>query len=287
MKTIAKNSLYIVMAGILTLNLGCKEKNFSAASTSPDDGAIEPIVSEAAPLVLTLTTIYNDTEYENPLTFSVYGHTTTLTTSSTTCSATDADPLVTCTVTVPENRLYRSEILFQYARLPTKCKNLNFTPYSYRASNTAGYYAPGAVSPADCSTAPIPVSCYGGAAKSLVEGFPQFTALYYTADETDLTIPVSTDITLESGWTEGAGSNRKAANDMSLGTGDRTIAYTSADLGSIGDAYIANTYRDYTFRCEEDWADELPYGINLIITDEDEEDDPTATPNDRLTWKEL
>lgn len=288
MSRLIKNLFYVAIALTISGVTACKEKTFSTgfSGSTPDDGTEAPTVSEIAPLALKLTTIYDDTTYENPLTFDVYGHTTTTTTQSTTCAATDADEIVDCTVTVPEARLFFSKILFQFARLQTQCKLLLFQPYYYRAASVDGFVPPGANSTddLDCATDPT-TACWGGAATELVPSFPDFTRLIYTADESSPDEPLSEELTLSSAWSKSPrsnGSNIWSANNMDPSKTASNYDYTGDGLG---DSYIANSYVDYKFVCMEDWFDEQPYIINLYIDEEDEESGPVS--NDFWSWKDL
>jgi hypothetical protein len=282
MKRLSKTKYSLLVILFLTATLSCKSKDFGSEPTTSSGGGGGGSTSggtpatSTSPLTLTLGTRYDNTLSQSPLTFDVYNGVTH--TSSTTCAATTTDNDVTCTVTVPEGQLYFSSVIFAYSRLISKCRLLEFQPYTYMADNTAAYVPPGQVDSIDCTATPAPVGCYGGAAKSLVTSFPTFTSILYTPDETSATDTHS--LTLTSGWSQSTLSNRRAANDMPVG--DDGVNYTAADLGGAGDGYVMNTFRDYEFFCYDDWVDLVPgYHITLKITEEDQD---TGNPAANAFW---
>jgi hypothetical protein len=250
---------------------------------TPDPGtgtpALPPGVTADSPLALRMSTKFLLTNFNKSLTF--------LETGTDSCVATTTNPVVTCTVKIPEGRLFYSSVKLAYSWLPNNCRILGFQPYYYRASISATYFPPGAKADSegiDCSGATTvpPAACYGGAAPDLVSEFPVKNRIAYFPDENNLTLPSKASVEISAAASKEAGSNRMTVNDLPLAK--RATTYTPASLGNIGDGYRANTFTDYIFTCRDEWADDVAYQITLNIT---EEDSSAAGPNNFLTWKEL
>lgn len=278
MSTFIKSLLAAFLIFQFGVALGCKNKaeTLTDDSSGSGDGGTTPApapVSTAKPFALQLFTKFDGKDYVNQLTF--------LETGTTTCAATPSSPTPTCTVVVPEGRLYFSSMHYQFSWLASSCRLLIFQPYYYRSSNSAGYVPPGSQDPIDCSATPIPATCWGGAAPGLVDGFPNKTSIIYLPDETDLTTPVSAHLTLDSAYSINALSNRRSVNDLAAGKVGTN--FDATDLGGAGDAYLANTYVNYQFMCRDNWYDPDTYVINLYIKDEDSKSGNTVV-NDFYTW---
>lgn len=288
-----RRPLASLILGILFISaLGCSRgaNELSSSGSTLGDGSGSggggggvtvppPVVSTAAPLALSLYTVYDgEAKYNNELTFSETG--------TTTCQATDGTPSAICTVVVPEGRLYFSSIKFSYSWMTNKCKLLTFSPYFYLMSLSPVFVPPGATDPVDCSKLPTPADCYGGAARWLVPDFPKYIGLVHFPNEFIIPGPQSQELNLPSGYSNKWGSNRHSVNDITLGGGNVASSYTAADLGGVGDAYVANSYVNYDFSCRDDWYDPATYSIRLYIRDEDS---AAGNPviNDFRTWKEL
>lgn len=280
MKTAAKILCFGVLSLTLASTFGCSKAKDDLSSLSSEDPSdptpvTPPAVSTAKPFALKMFTTYDQVSYHYNLTFQETG--------TTECSVTSSAPTATCTVIVPEGRLYYSKLSFNFSWLPSQCNLMLFTPYSYKASSSASYLPPGADSAVDCTALPIPAACYGGAAVDLVPSFPKFGSLIYEPDETDLTITHSDVQTVKSAHSHLYGSNRWTVNDMATGKIGSTA--TSTDLGGYGDGYIANTYVNYKFQCKDHWDDPDTYTVNVVVKDEDSEaGNPTL--DDHYTWKE-
>ena len=257
----------------------------SPAATTPP---VAPTVTDTSPLALTLFTIYDNTKYVNNLTF--------VETGTTTCTASAATPTVSCTAIVPEGRLYFSSMTFNYAWTTTKCKLLQFTPYSYKASVSNNYIPPGSTATVgiDCTSLPISAQCYGGAGVLLVPNFPVKESITYEPDESIVAGPQSTTSLLASGYSQNTSSNRLVVNDMPAGKTGTT--YTSAQVNTGDphtvlpvptDGYIANTMLNYQFTCRDDYYDSQTYVINLFIKDQDSVTGAAVTEDDFNTWAEL
>lgn len=248
----------------------------TSPATTPSVPTTVPSASTASPFTLSLYTTYDQTSFNNPLTFAETG--------TTTCQATAANPVVNCTVTVPEGRLYYSGVSFVYSWMPSACRLMTFSPYGYLASQSSTYLAPGATATTDCTQSPTPLACFGGAAKSLVPGFSQFVQkIIYLPDETSLTTPNTRTVVLPSAASASAFSNRQSVND--LPAAKVTNNYSPSQLGGAGDGYVAGSYTNYTFTCRDDWFDPLSYTVNLFINDQDSSPS-NPTRDDFYTWKE-
>ncbi len=246
----------------------------ATGGTAPTTPSAPPTVTDAVPLALQIYTTYDTSTAIEYQTFTE--------TNSTVCQATAASPNVTCTVNIPEGRLFYSSLSFQFAWTTSKCRILHFQPYYYQASVTAGFAPPWATDATlDCSKIPFPSGCWSGAAPYLVPQFPKYIGLYYTLDESQATGPLNHTETLKSANTLFAGSNRLTVNDLAIGK--RGISYSGGFMGS--DAYLAGTFVDYLFYCRDDYDDPLPYFIHLNVRDVD-----SAVGNvpedDHFTWKE-
>ncbi|MGZ6478453.1 MAG: hypothetical protein ACXWQE_04070 [Bdellovibrionales bacterium] len=263
---------------------GCKDKPVD--TSSPDTTVpgttppVTPPVSAAAPFALKMWSKYDDTNYVNGLKFTETG--------TDTCTATTANPVVTCTVAVEEGRLYFSELNLNFSWLMGQCKLLTFSPYFYKASTSAVYLPPSATATVDCTANPIPPACFGGAAPELVPQFPNFTGLIYFPDESTPFVPLFKTVKITSGYSHGSNSNRHVVNDLPAAKVGNTYTAAQLETGApfnAGDGYIGGTYRNYKFACRDDFYDPETYIINLFVTDID-----SATGNtpedDFYTWKE-
>ena len=136
-----------------TTGIATDTSNLPAPTPNPGGGSTTtpgapPVVTAIAPLALQIYTQYDTTgalEYQN---FTETG--------TTICSSTKASPVATCTLPVPEGRLFYSSVNFQLAWNTQSCKILVFQPYFYHASNSDTFSPPwssGATFP--CSTKPL------------------------------------------------------------------------------------------------------------------------------------
>ena len=224
------------------------------APTAPGSG---PTVTVTDPLALQVYTVYDKTHAIEYQKFTETG--------TSTCTSTTTTPNVTCSVPIPEGRIYFSSLNFQFSWNTGSCKLLTFQPYYYQASNTANFSPPWVTSPIDCSASPILGTCFGGAAVGIVPSFPKFRALIYTPDESLPPGPQTHTETVSSANAGSVGSNRQTVNDLALGK--RATAYPAGTAFIGTDAYLANTFVDYTFACADDYSDPLPYRIHVNITD--------------------
>ena len=172
-------------------------------------------------------------------------------------STTPQGTLATCSVSIPENRLYFSQLTFTVtAKESLNCSTVHFRPFWYQMSASSAYQANWMDAPADClTTQPIPIDCYSGVAVSIVPSFPKFDSIVVRAEgDLEYEYPKA-----DSGFERSRLSNRWAANNLVA----RAANY---DFGT--DEYLANSMRDYRFECRDKWH-ELVYGIVLTISDDD------------------
>lgn len=267
---------------LLTVCAACKPSSdttlggSTSSSTSP--GTTPPTATVTVPLKLKISAIYDGTEWEVPLSFLE------LTENATECTVSDGTPTRSCTIKVEEARLYFSTLKLQYSWYSTACKLLNFQPYYYKASNANAILPWGGTDAVDC-TDPLNATCWGGIAPLVVPDFPRNGSLIHLPNEGIGALPLSETVTFPSAYSRRYNSNRNVTNDMS---GDRTVAYTDADLGTAYDAYVANTFVDYSFTCRDDWYDPQTYRIDLFISDEDTDGAPDNPATDHFpSWKHL
>jgi hypothetical protein len=275
-----KNFVLLVLSMALISACGAKGSSSDSSSSDPATPEPAPGVTTDAPVALRIYSIYDKQTFVKYQTFEETG--TSL------CTATDTAPTPTCTIKVEEGRLYFSDLHFQFAWLPSKCKLFFFQPYYYLANTASAAFLPpwNDYNLVDCTASPLSSLCVGGAAPNAIDSFkyPEITGYVYTPDETDLSIPQTNEVKLHSSYARHYLSNRGAASDMAAGK--NTSSYTQVQLGVTGDSYLANTFVPYTLSCRDDWYDPKPYIINLVITDVNSEGgDPGI--NNFWTWKEL
>lgn len=266
---------------IALLAAGCAKVPVGISTlSSGSTGALpSPVtVSQAAPLGLQITTTYDTTQDVVYQTFQETG--------TTICQTSTGTPVVNCTVAVPEGRLYFSSMSFSFTWLDTSCKLLTYAPYYYQGSSGAAFFPPwnlGSATPIVCNVSPLPVGCYSGAASGLgIPGFPIANALIFFPNATAPGDVQFKSLPLPSAYSNNRSSNRWTVNDATAGQ----RAAANAFPGQGGDAYVANTYRDYVFTCRDDWFDPVLYRINLFVRDIDS---AAGNPvmDDFTTWKEF
>jgi hypothetical protein len=301
--------LMLILVVTAAVSVGCTNKA-SSADNSDSSGSSggstppsTPTVTTASPLALKMWTIYDEQTYVNNLTFVVTENAggTTLDSAATTCAPTATNPLITCTVTVPEGRLFYSSLHFLYSNLPSGCTLLDFQPYYYQASNAAAYvppWAPAGTAGVDCQdTNPNKdASCWWGAAPNLITTWPQNGSLLTTPDEANMDTPQSVGLTLNSAWSLGqekaetVASLKRGSNRLTVSAGfDATkqgSAQSAANLQSPSETYVAGTYVPYTFTCRDHYYDPITYQITLVV---DEQDTSTGNgTNDNFwSWRDL
>lgn len=276
-------TLSICLISFLTFSLGCNKKK-EGEKSSPTTDVPVPVVPPEPPPVADETPmaikVYSQYEGASDGATITYKFTET---GTDTCSSTTAAPIVSCTVKIPEGRLYFSKlgIAFSYMQNEKRCRLTYFTPYQYRISTSSTYSSSWtAGTTADCTKPNI--ACWGGFAAAT--GLRPSASTYYYPPNINEPGAKTDNIVAASAWKQERGSNRVTVNDLPVAK--QSNAYSSSDLGGFGDGLIAGTYVDYTFVCRDDWSDPLPYKITLYIT---EEDSATGNPvlNHHYTWKEL
>jgi hypothetical protein len=185
---------------------------------------------------------------------------------------------IACNLAIPEGQLYFSDHFFTVGTSdPTACPLLFFQPYFYQAFDSAAATPFWTTSEVDCSVGPgeISADCFNGPAKTIVPDFPRYTRLYMrtvkNSKETYKAMSPNSAF---------AGSNRYMVNNKA----DKTAAVASINGG---DGYIANSMRDWTVTCMDDFLEE-EYTINITISDRDTEGTADIPDNfglnDQLDW---
>lgn len=179
---------------------------------------------------------------------------------------------VNCTVSIPEGRLYYSNVNFDIGTSNVaKCPIINFSPYYYRRSNTAGFTPRGETTAIDCSAVEPDAKCFGGAAPTLVPEFPKNTGLYFLTGVTpasSYTLP-SENKTRWYGGTDHV--NYLVTNN--LASPNRYNPVGAGVNQRVGIDGLEPNWYGYTITCTTNWARTL-YTINLTIQDENEDGDP-------------
>ncbi len=271
--------LFLIGLG-LVLSACSKTPTGVSQSSSVTPGIIAPIapptVSDISPLALQIYTNYEGTQaniYQN-----------FLESGTPLCQVTPTARNITCTIQIPEGRLYFSQMHFQFAWHTAKCKLMTFQPYFYKAS-AVDYLPPWSTSPVLCGSAAVkPAACWGGAAPYISKGFPQFTGNIYIPDETIPAGPQTHTEDLPSAHSLSYNSSRLSVNDLPLAK--RATNYAANVLGKgVSEPYIANTFVDYSFVCQDDWYDPVNYSIQLNIL---KFDSAAGNPviDDFYSWKE-
>lgn len=196
------------------------------------------------------------------------------------CYLNQGVPMGTCTIKVPEARLFYSDVEFSVGTTDAVgCPIVHFQPYYYRRSNTTGYYAPGVDKDTDCSKSRSEISkdCYGGAAPQIVSDFPKNTSLYFLSMlNTTASFKISSSNKIRS---YSGRSNMMLTNDLPYGADADAVTSTpatgrylnvasgnAARLGGDPDSY----FTDYYISCENLWG-ETTREIKIMIEDENVE----------------
>jgi hypothetical protein len=168
----------------------------------------------------------------------------------------------TCNPIIPEGRLYFSNLTWTI-NVGTQdqspaCEIVTFQPYYYQASNAAGFLPSWETAAIDCSTTPTAIGCFSGAAVSVVPNFPLLRALWFAVStgSTQTYTATSANFNFRT-------SNRWTVNDLAL------ASYGTAHTFKNGrDAYLANTFVNYQFNCNDRFMQPV-YTVNMTIFDED------------------
>jgi hypothetical protein len=266
------------------LVMGCEK---ATDSTTVDGGTTTPTPTDpstptpatpvsTAPISLQMFTKYEGSTSTFDLKFTETG--TTL------CETTDSNVSSTCTVSVPEARLYYSSLNLKFEWKPDKCKLLTFQPYYYQASNSNAYVPFNGTDAIDCSGASEARTkpCFGGAAPELVTDFPKYNQYIYFPDETDPTARQSKLTTVPSAYSlKLPAINRLTVNDLPFAKW--TTGFSSADMGGFADGYVMKSFVTYQWTCRDDWYDPISYSMTLNVKDEDS-DTGRGPINDFKTW---
>lgn len=248
-------------------------KNTGGSSDSSSTGATPTDAS--SPLFLVLKT-----RYETGTVVSGAGECAIKNGATTT-----AERFTACTISVPELRLYYSELQFSVGTAnAVSCPFLTFTPYYFARSITNGVTFSGNYEARQClANLSSDAACWGGAAKSIVTNagftFPQTKSVYFTPEEGNMSKLYKLDsmntqrqttaaavaaktISADDSWT----TNCNVANN--LDSGSRAASYAGNGVNYAGSGY----YQDYYVACRDEYY-EPTYAITVTINDADT---PTA-----------
>ncbi|GEM_PF-1573485 len=196
-----------------------------------------------------------------------------------------------CQLTIPEGQMYHSDIEFKMGtRFPELCPVIEFQPYYYRRSTAAismidddgdtntpevqsgGYIPPGKEDRIDCQNGKVK-ECWGGAAPSMLEKFPEDRFKYFlTLGHQQTTFVLKSENSLR--YYGGYNVNYLVTND--LNPADRLVTETStSDLKER----VSNTYRDHNVRCKNYWGETL-FSLTIIISDENMDGAESGTAHD-------
>ena len=174
---------------------------------------------------------------------------------------------IDCRFKIPEAKLFYSHLKFLVGTtMSESCPLLFFRPYYYKRSTGATFRPAGQDTDVDC-TKNNPL-CYGGAAPSLIPGFPKATGTYFN---TNLLSQSTYLLHSENStnWYGGHKVNYLAINDLANPTTPVTDGSPQTRLGG-------GNWRDYSIQCTNMWG-EMMYRINYFIEDENvDPDDPTG-----------
>ncbi len=186
-----------------------------------------------------------------------------------TCTVPDGSPvgtLVTCNKTVPEETLYFSKLFITFGSTAA-CKLLVFTPYAYLGSYSATFSPPwdgSGSATVDCSRSTVgstlPSTCYNGAAREIVGGFPTNTSIFIFPEEgvegkTAVSAPYEKNKAFDNTWV----TNNLVDRDAAIAG-----RYVGRAAGLPGDMI----FQDWGVYCMDEWYEPV-YGITFTMSDQD------------------
>ncbi len=168
----------------------------------------------------------------------------------------------TCNPIIPEGRLYFSTLTWT-VNVGTQdqtppCEIVTFQPYYYQASNTAGFFPSWVTTAVDCSVSPINASCFSGPATVIVPSFPEFRGMYFAVSTGS-----NQTYTASSANFNTRSSNRWTVNNLAVGSYGVSHTFLNGR-----DAYLANTFVNYQFACNDRYMQPV-YIVNMTIVDQD------------------
>lgn len=249
----AKILLFTSLVVSATFVLSCSGKKSEEVVYLP-----EPTLSEkvtGSPLYVLVSTNYE-------------GATTKTTHGGCYFETTDTAPMgKSCTVRIPELTLHYSDLNFTLGSDDSAtCAQVSFSPYYYRKSTANNYTAPGDSTTTDCS-AGDDAKCWGGAAVTMISGFPKVTGSYFLpSNSASQTFTLKASNTLKIANVADLNLRGNANSCNNLPTGSRTAAIASPVVYAGADDYY-----DYEIYCRDNWG-AVKFMITLTIADYDTAD---------------
>lgn len=181
-----------------------------------------------------------------------------------TCAITPTDVVTqkTCNINIPELDLYYSDLEFTVStNNASTCALIAFQPYYYVRSTSNAFSKDGETGDTDCQALPTDLYCFGGAAKTMVEGFPLNRANYFLPIVTlkDAYVLKSTNTLRESDQERSMSNNTGVANNLTN---------RASNISNTNVRYVGNSLVDYSATCYDPWY-KTNYKLTLILGDDD------------------
>lgn len=188
-----------------------------------------------------------------------------------------AGTLMNCELSVPEGQMYFSDFTIT-SNSTDVCAISTAEPYQYLASTSTTFDPRWGNGTIDCSGAVSRSKfCYNGPGPDLIPEWPTYDHIFYLPS-----ITKKYAFEIAAGVTGRRGTNRWMCNSLT----PARRAVNGPNLVS-GDGYIANSMRDWRFRCKDRW-EEILYEITLYLSDDDESsgnpDPDDEDANYRADW---
>ena len=180
---------------------------------------------------------------------------------------------VSCTLSVPEATLYYGDTIFTVGtNNSTLCPRIEFEPY-YRRLTNVSFTPLRATAPVDCAATPTPTECFDGAARYIVPGFPNFTAVWFWTS-----VKASYEFKVDSPFNSSSLGNTRICNNL-------PVASRGANQNFGGyPTLLANTFQDYVVTCRDQFQNRL-FDVTVIIQDYDRDNIPNDPGfNDFYDW---
>lgn len=279
--------LFITFGTLLSFILGCagngESNSFELPSTTPPVTTNPPDPLAGSPLYLNFSLRWeagSATEEASPYT-----------SFDKNCAIAPLAPNGTirnCTINVPEAQLFYSDIKFGIGtKVPGNCPIIRFFPYYYRRSVDQNFTDPKSGNTFDCrraadgGPATDQKECYGGAAPTMITGFPTYAGLYYL---TGVTNEFGPKIEASNALLYYGPSlvNYLVTNDLAVPA--RSTQVASGPNARAGDESGVVDWTDYKVTCENAWGERI-YTLNLTLGDENEDNNATGAADEYPDWQ--